>query len=31
VLKQLGLITDPALPIFGAESARKVLHPQPGA
>jgi carboxymethylenebutenolidase len=25
VLKQLGLITDPALPVFGAETARKVL------
>jgi carboxymethylenebutenolidase len=25
VLKQLGLLTDPALPIYGAESARKVL------
>src|SRR5580658_1028076 len=24
VLKQIGLITDPALPVFGAESARKV-------
>ena len=24
VLKQLGLLTDPALPVFGAESARKV-------
>jgi len=31
VLKQIGLLTDPALPVFGAESARKVLHPQPGA
>jgi carboxymethylenebutenolidase len=25
VLKQLGLLTDPRLPVFGAESARKVL------
>jgi carboxymethylenebutenolidase len=25
VLKQIGLLTDPALPVFGAESARKVL------
>jgi carboxymethylenebutenolidase len=25
VLKQIGLITDPALPVFGAETARKVL------
>jgi carboxymethylenebutenolidase len=25
VLKQLGLITDPALPVFGAEIARKVI------
>jgi carboxymethylenebutenolidase len=24
VLKQIGLMTDPALPVFGAESARKV-------
>lgn len=23
VLKQIGLLTDPALPVFGAESARK--------
>jgi len=28
VLKQLGLITDPRLPVFGAETARKVLDPQ---
>jgi carboxymethylenebutenolidase len=27
VLKQLGLLNDPALPICGAESAHKVLHP----
>jgi carboxymethylenebutenolidase len=26
VLKQIGLITDPALPVFGAETARKVLE-----
>ena len=25
VLKQIGLLTDPGLPVFGAESARKVL------
>jgi carboxymethylenebutenolidase len=31
VLKQLGLLTDPKLPVFGAESAHKVLHPQTGA
>ena len=24
VLEQIGLLTDPALPVFGAESARKV-------
>ena len=28
VLKQLGLLSDPALPVCGAESAHKVLHPQ---
>ncbi|PYU65419.1 MAG: hypothetical protein DMG49_24310 [Acidobacteria bacterium] len=28
VLKQLGLLTDPRLPVFGAETARKVLDPQ---
>ena len=27
VLKQLGLLTDPALPVRGAESAHKVLRP----
>jgi carboxymethylenebutenolidase len=27
VLKQIGLLTDPALPVFGAETARKVLDP----
>src|ERR1700723_2168970 len=27
VLKQFGLLTDPSLPIFGAETAHKVLHP----
>jgi carboxymethylenebutenolidase len=27
VLKQIGLLTDPALPVFGAETARKVLQP----
>lgn len=25
VLKQIGLLTDPALPVFGAETARKVF------
>jgi carboxymethylenebutenolidase len=25
VLKQIGLLTDPALPVFGAEAAEKVL------
>ena len=29
VLKQLGLLNDPALPVCGAESAHKVRHPQP--
>ncbi|MGH9770338.1 MAG: ester cyclase [Candidatus Acidiferrales bacterium] len=28
VLKQIGLLTDPALPVFGSETARKVLDPQ---
>ena len=28
VLKQLGLITDPRLPVFGAETARKVRDPR---
>ncbi|HLK50503.1 MAG TPA: ester cyclase [Bryobacteraceae bacterium] len=28
VLKQIGLLTDPALPVFGAETARKVADPQ---
>lgn len=28
VLKQIGLLTDPALPVRGVESARKVLHPE---
>jgi carboxymethylenebutenolidase len=28
VLKQLGLLTDPRLPVYGAETARKVLEPQ---
>ncbi len=27
VLKQVGLLTDPSLPVFGAETARKVLDP----
>jgi carboxymethylenebutenolidase len=25
VLKQIGLFTDPSLPVFGAETARKVM------
>ena len=29
VLKQIGLLTDPTLPVFGAESARKVSEPRP--
>ena|ERR1700760_1104807 len=29
VLKQIGLLTDPALPVFGAETARKVLKGAP--
>jgi len=28
VLKQIGLLQDPALPVFGAETARKVLDPR---
>jgi carboxymethylenebutenolidase len=28
VLKQIGLLTDPSLPVFGAETARKVLDPK---
>jgi carboxymethylenebutenolidase len=28
VLKQIGLLTDPALPVRGAETARRVLHPR---
>ena len=28
VLKQIGLLTDSSLPVFGAETARKVLDPQ---
>jgi carboxymethylenebutenolidase len=28
VLKQIGLLRDPALPVFGAATARKVLDPQ---
>jgi len=26
VLKQIGLLVDPALPVFGAETARKVVQ-----
>ncbi len=28
VLKQIGLLDDPALPVFGAETAAKVLNPE---
>lgn len=28
VLKQIGLLTDPKLPVFGAETARKVANPK---
>ncbi|HEX5431438.1 MAG TPA: ester cyclase [Bryobacteraceae bacterium] len=28
VLKQIGLLTDPSLPVYGAETARKVLDPK---
>jgi carboxymethylenebutenolidase len=28
VLKQIGLLTEPVLPVFGAEIARKVVDPQ---
>ena len=28
VLKQIGLLTEPVLPVFGAETARKVVDPQ---
>ena len=28
VLKQIGLLTDPRLPVFGAETARKVVNPK---
>jgi carboxymethylenebutenolidase len=31
VLKQIGLLSNPALPVFGAESAHKVLRPRPAA
>jgi carboxymethylenebutenolidase len=30
VLKQIGLLTDPRLPVFGAETARKVVDPKFG-
>ena len=30
VLKQIGLLNDPALPVFGAETARKLLDSMPG-
>ncbi len=29
VLKQIGLLNDPALPVFGAETAERVLNSQP--
>ena len=28
VLKQIGLLTDPSLPVFGAETAHKLLEPE---
>jgi carboxymethylenebutenolidase len=28
VLKQIGVLTDPSLPVFGVETAEKVLNPQ---
>ena len=28
VLNQIGLLNDPTLPVFGVETAEKVLHPQ---
>lgn len=28
VLKQIGVLTDPALPVYGGETAEKVLNPQ---
>lgn len=28
VLKQIGLLKDPALPVFGVETARKVVDPK---
>ncbi len=28
VLKQIGLITEPGLPVFGAETAKKVMSPR---
>lgn len=28
VLKQIGLISDPLLPVYGAETARKVIDPE---
>lgn len=31
VLKQIGLLRDPELPVFGAETARKVLDPRFGS
>jgi carboxymethylenebutenolidase len=30
VLKQIGLLTDPSLPVFGVETAEKVLEGQSG-
>jgi len=28
VLKQIGLLADPTLPVFGVESSRKVVDPK---
>jgi carboxymethylenebutenolidase len=28
VLKQIGLLTDPSLPVHGVETARKVVNPE---
>jgi carboxymethylenebutenolidase len=28
VLKQIGLLTDPSLPVYGAETAEKVMNPE---
>lgn len=31
VLKQIGLLSDPRLPVFGSETARKVADPSVGS